>query len=93
MGEASSGEDTRGDSRLRLCTARREVEGPLLPPYERRVAKKIVLRTELDPLHFGTRTGTDPDPALFVGDAQDANKNFCLLLFDGTFTLFFKDKN
>ncbi len=32
----SSGEDTRGDSRLRLCKARREVEGPLLPPYERR---------------------------------------------------------
>jgi hypothetical protein len=27
----------------------------------------------------------DPDPAIFVIDLQDANKN-CLLLFDGTFT-------
>ncbi len=41
---------------------------------------------------------TDPDPAIFVIDPQDANKKkikkkfFCLLLFEGTFTLFFKDK-
>jgi hypothetical protein len=42
---------------------------------------------------------TDPDPAIFVIDLQDASKKqiflhnfFCLLLFDGTFTLFFKDK-
>jgi hypothetical protein len=39
----------------------------------------------------------DPDPAIFVIDLQDANKNkikkfFCLLLFDGAFTSFFKDK-
>ncbi len=45
----------------------------------------------------------DPDPAIFVIDLQDANKkliiNFysyfpCLLtvLFEGTFTSFFKDK-
>jgi hypothetical protein len=40
----------------------------------------------------------DPDPAIFVIDLQDANKKlfifnfFCLLLFEGTFTLFFKDK-
>jgi hypothetical protein len=41
----------------------------------------------------------DPDPAIFVIDLQDASKklifwhNFvCLLLFAGTFTLFFKDK-
>jgi hypothetical protein len=40
----------------------------------------------------------DPDHAIFVIDLQDANKNqlkkkiFCLLLFEGTFTLFFKDK-
>jgi hypothetical protein len=38
----------------------------------------------------------NPDPAIFV-DLQDANKKFFskfiyLLLFEGTFTLFFKDK-
>jgi hypothetical protein len=47
-------------------------------------------------------TDPDPDPALdpvlFVSDLQDANKKlffpkfFCLLLFEGTFTWFFKDK-
>jgi hypothetical protein len=41
----------------------------------------------------------DPDPAIFLIDLQDANKKlikkkfFCLLLFDGTITLFFNDKN
>jgi hypothetical protein len=40
----------------------------------------------------------DPDPAIFVIDLQDARKKlifllFCLLLFEDTFTLFFKDKN
>jgi hypothetical protein len=36
-----------------------------------------------------------PDPAIYVLDLQDANKNFlsskffCLLLFEGTFTSFF----
>jgi hypothetical protein len=41
---------------------------------------------------------SDPDPAIFVIDLQDANqklilKNFFrLLLFEGTFTSFFKDK-
>jgi hypothetical protein len=40
----------------------------------------------------------DPDPAIFVIDLQDANKKtnfmkfFCLLLFEATFTSFFKDK-
>jgi hypothetical protein len=35
----------------------------------------------------------DPDLAIFVIDLQDAKKkNFCLLLFEGTFTSFFKDK-
>jgi hypothetical protein len=38
----------------------------------------------------------DPDPAIFVIDLQDASKKqFFLLvtvLFEGTFTLFFKDK-
>jgi hypothetical protein len=40
----------------------------------------------------------DPDPAIFAIDLQEANKKlffyifFCLLLFEGTFTSFFKDK-
>jgi hypothetical protein len=41
----------------------------------------------------------DPDPAIFVIDVQDDSKKiifskqfFCLLLFEGTFTSFFKDK-
>jgi hypothetical protein len=41
----------------------------------------------------------DPDPDIFVIDLQDANKKqifkhnfFCLLLFEATFTPFFKDK-
>ncbi len=41
----------------------------------------------------------DSDPALFVSGFQDVNKNkffkvfFCFLIFDGTFTLVFKDKS
>jgi hypothetical protein len=40
---------------------------------------------------------SDPDPPILVIDLQDANKKlikkcFCLLLFEGTFTSFFKDK-
>jgi hypothetical protein len=36
---------------------------------------------------------SDPDPAFFVIDLKDAKKQFfCLLLFEGTFTSFFKDK-
>jgi hypothetical protein len=35
----------------------------------------------------------DPDPAIFASDLQDVNKIFfCFLLFEGTFTSFFKDK-
>jgi hypothetical protein len=40
----------------------------------------------------------DPDHSIFIIDLQDANKNefkkkfFSILLFDGTFKLFFKDK-
>ncbi len=40
----------------------------------------------------------DPDPAVFVIDRQDANKNnflkkfFCLLILEGSFTSFYKDK-
>jgi hypothetical protein len=43
--------------------------------------------------------GADSDPAIFVSDLQDSNKKLietkkflCLLLFEGTFTSFFKDK-
>jgi hypothetical protein len=41
---------------------------------------------------------SDPDPAIFVIALQDANKKliltsfFCLLLFEGAFTSYFKDK-
>jgi hypothetical protein len=38
----------------------------------------------------------DPDPAIFVIDLQHASKKhnfFCLLLFEGTLTSFFKDKS
>jgi hypothetical protein len=41
----------------------------------------------------------DPDPAIFVIDLQDGNKKlifskfFCLFLFEGSFTFFFKDKS
>ncbi len=41
---------------------------------------------------------SDPDPAIFVIDLQDANKKFILkkvfflLLFEGTFSSFFKTK-
>jgi hypothetical protein len=41
----------------------------------------------------------DPDPSIFIIDFQDANqkiifltKFFCILLFEGTFTSFFKEK-
>ncbi len=39
----------------------------------------------------------DPDSAIFVSDLQDVSnfflsKFFCILLFEGTFTSFFKDK-
>jgi hypothetical protein len=41
----------------------------------------------------------DQDPSIFIIDLQDAKKKqifltmfFCILLFDGTFTSFFKDK-
>jgi len=39
--------------------------------------------------------GPVPDPALFVIDFQKKKKSnlFCLLLFEGTFTSFFKDQN
>jgi hypothetical protein len=49
---------------------------------------------------FWCRSGSgsaDPNPPIFAIDLQEANKKpffkvFCLLLFAGTFTLFFKDK-
>jgi hypothetical protein len=44
-------------------------------------------------------TDSDPDPAIFVIDLQDASKKlifltqiFLLLFFEGTITSFFKDK-
>ncbi len=47
-----------------------------------------------DPCLWLIDLDTDPDPAIFVIDLQGANKKliFCLLLFEGTFTSFFKDK-
>ncbi len=42
----------------------------------------------------------DLDPAIFIIDLQDANEKlifliqfFCILLFEGTFTSFIKDKS
>jgi hypothetical protein len=42
----------------------------------------------------------DPDPSIFIIDRPDANKKlilknkfFCVLLFEGTFTSFFKEKS
>jgi hypothetical protein len=41
----------------------------------------------------------DPEPSIFIIDLQDANqkiifltKFFCILLFEGNFTSYFKDK-
>ncbi len=40
----------------------------------------------------------DPDPSIFITDLQDVNKKlikkkvFSILLFEGTFTLFFKGR-
>ncbi len=53
---------------------------------------------DADPYLWLTDPDADPDPAIFVNDLQDVNKKlifskfFCLLLFEGTFTSFFKDK-
>jgi hypothetical protein len=51
------------------------------------------------PLTNGSRFGFDahPDPSIFIIDLQDANKKliekfFCIFLFEGTFTSFFKGK-
>jgi hypothetical protein len=41
----------------------------------------------------------DPDPSIFIIDLEEANKKiilkkvFCILLFEGNFTSFFKGKN
>jgi hypothetical protein len=35
----------------------------------------------------------DPDPAIFVSDLQNVNLLLSLLLFEGTFTSFFKEKS
>jgi hypothetical protein len=52
-----------------------------------------------DPCLWLMDSDADPDPAIFVNELQDANKKlikkklFCLLLFEGTFTSFFKEKS
>jgi hypothetical protein len=57
--------------------------------------RTVLLLTDLADL----APAPDPDPALFVSELQDGNKNFlfskflCLFLFEGTFTAFFKNKN
>ena len=46
----------------------------------------------LDPDPDPLVRGMDPDPSNFIIDTQDAKKKFfCILLFEGTFTSFFKD--
>ncbi len=50
-------------------------------------------------IYLANRSDADPDPAIFVNNLLNVNKKllffqfFCLLLFKGTFTTFFKDKN
>ncbi len=57
------------------------------------------INADLDPKPCLWLMDPDPDPAIFVIDLQDASKKlifelnfFCLLLFEATFTSFFKDK-
>ncbi len=51
-----------------------------------------------DPCLWLMDPDADPYPSIFVIDLQDANKKliflkfFCIILFEGTFTSFFKDK-
>ncbi len=52
-----------------------------------------------DPCLWLMDPDSDPDPSIFIIDLQDANKKqtffnkfSCILLFEGTFTLFFNDK-
>ncbi len=58
------------------------------------VITETVLISVADPWHLDV----DPDPAILFIDLQDANKKlikiffFCILLFEGTVTSFFKDK-
>jgi hypothetical protein len=35
---------------------------------------------------------SNPDPAIFIIDLQDANKKIIIKSFEGTFTSFLKDK-
>jgi hypothetical protein len=51
------------------------------------------------PLTMDPDPDSDPDPAIFITDPQETNKKqtflkkfFCILLFEGTFPSFFKDK-
>jgi hypothetical protein len=51
-----------------------------------------------DPCIWLMDPDADPDPAIFMNDLQDSNKKtikklfFCIILFEGTVTKFFKDK-
>ncbi len=45
-----------------------------------------------DPYLWLIDPDADADPAIFVNDFLDVNKNFCLLLFEVTFTSFCKNK-
>jgi hypothetical protein len=57
--------------------------------------KTTVETSVADPCSFGTDPDADPDPVIIVSDFQGVKKIaevFCLLLFEGTFTSFFKDK-
>jgi hypothetical protein len=47
------------------------------------------------PMDTDPDSDPDLDPVIFISDLQGVNNKllvFCLLLFEGTFTSFFKDK-
>jgi hypothetical protein len=52
----------------------------------------ILVRIRIRILGSVPLTNPYPDPALFISDLQDANNKIMLILFEGTFTSFFKDK-
>ncbi len=59
---------------------------------------RIIFRYEKEIIVKMNDLDADPDPAVFIIDLQDVNKKqvekkfFCILLFEGTFTSFFKDQ-
>ncbi len=70
----------------------------VLPEQLGRILHKefIAGSTVADPCYFPTDPDPTPDPAIFVSDLQDGNKKlfyfyfFYILLFESTFTKFFK---